>query len=136
MTTIASNHDLAERIEQLVREHIAASRKVAKEAIDRTFAEASGESTRQPPRTKRTQQRRRAPDEVLALSEQLYAAVCEMPGETMTVLARQVGVTSRELTVPGARLKQAGRVRVVGQRSRMRYFPMASESRGDKAVKA
>lgn len=136
MITSASTQDLAKQIEHVVREHIALSQAVAKAAIERVFAEARGESGRQVQRTMRTTRglRRRASDDVLALSEQLYGAVCERPGEPMAVLARQVGVTARELKVPVARLKAAGRVRTVGQRSHMRYFPLADQTKAGKKV--
>jgi uncharacterized coiled-coil protein SlyX len=55
----------------------------------------------------------------------LYAAVCERPGETMSVLAPIVGATARELNRPATRLRQAGRIRSVGTRHATRYFPMA-----------
>ena len=142
MITNANSQDLAKRIEQLVQAHIAASREVAKAAVERAFAKAKGESARPPqgtkPITKPTRQRagRRESAEVAALSERLYAAICQMPGETMMVLAPKVGVTPQELRVPVKRLKQAGRVRSVGQRSHMRYFPMASEANADKEARA
>ena len=136
MSTSASSQELAKQIEQVVREHIAISQAVAQAAIERVFAEARGESGRQPrqatPTTRRL--RRRASDEVAALSEKLYAAVCELPGETMAVLARRVGVTSRELKVPVARLKTAGSVRTVGRRSQMRYFPLVGNAKAGKGV--
>ena len=136
MITSASSQDLAKQIEQVVREHIAISEAVAKAAIERGFAAARGESGRQMRRATRTTrgQRRRASDEVAALSEQLYGAVCERPGEPMAVLARQIGTTPRELRVPAARLRAAGRVRTVGQRFRMRYFPVADNAKVGKKV--
>jgi predicted transcriptional regulator len=69
----------------------------------------------------------RSPEELARLEEQLYAAVCETPGETMIVLAARLGMPSRRLEVPIKRLKRAGRVRSVGQRNGARYFPMAEE---------
>ena len=62
--------------------------------------------------------------------------VCQTPGETMAVLAGKLGATAQELKVPVAQLKRADRVRGVGQRSHMRYFPMASESKGEKEAEA
>ena len=138
MRTSASNQDLEKQIERVVREHIATSQKVAEATVLRVFGESSREPARQSRRTKRTPKmvRRRSPDEVAALSERFYAAVCQMPGETMTVLARQLGMKAEELTVPVARLKQAGRVRSVGQRQFMKYFPLTSEIKVSKEAKA
>lgn len=59
-----------------------------------------------------------------ALSERLYDAICSKPGEKMTVLAASVGVAPREMLVPSAKLKRAGRVRTVGRKQQTRYFPM------------
>ena len=138
MITNANSGDLAKRIEQLVREHIAASRKAARAALERAFAEAEGEPAQRAQGTKRTRQskQRRTPEEIAALGEQLYTAVCETPGETMMVLAQKVGVTPRELGVPVGRLKHTGRVRSVGQRSHTRYFPMVGEVQAAKEANA
>ena len=138
MIANASSQDLATKIEQLVREHIAASREVAKAAVERAFAEAEMESAPEPQRTKPNAQRlqRRAPSEVAELGERFYSMVCQTPGETMAVLAGKLGATAQELKVPVAQLKRADRVRGVGQRSHMRYFPMASESKGEKEAEA
>lgn len=59
-----------------------------------------------------------------ALSERLYEAICSKPGEKMIVLAAAVGVAPREMLVPSAKLKRAGRIRSVGQKQQTRYFPM------------
>jgi hypothetical protein len=79
---------------------------------------------------------RRAPEELAALGERFYSAVCATPGETMTFLAAQLGTTPRRLQRPVAHLKRAGRVRSVGERSHTRYFPLVGDANGDKAVNA
>ena len=119
-----------------MRSHFAASREVAKEAIERVFAEASGKPARSSEPVKRTAGRRRPSEEVAALGEQFYAAVCEKPGETMMVLAHEVGMTPGELKVPVGRLRRSGRLRCVGRKSHMRYFPMVGEAKADKEVAA
>ena len=124
---------LSEQIERLVRQHIEATRRAAAEAVERACAAAA------PPRQKastprrantpaatRTFNGRRAPNELAELGERLYKAIVAEPGETMTVLAPAVGATVRELQRPMMRLKQDGRVRSVGQRHQMRYYPTAA----------
>ena len=126
MTNSTSNQALAERIERLVQEHIAATRKSDQEALERAFAAAA---TTQPARAPRQatktsgRGKRRAPAEVAALSERIYEAVCAKPGETMTVLAADLGASARELHRPMAMLKRAGRIRSAGARHLTRYFP-------------
>ena len=139
MITNASSQELAQQIEQLVREHITISRALAKAAVERAFAAAmEAQPARGPKRakTKIRPVRRRSPEEIAALGEQFYAAVCKLPGETMAVLAGQVGVAPGELTVPVKRLKRAGRVRSAGQRSQMRYFPLISKAESAEGLKA
>jgi len=65
-----------------------------------------------------------------ALGERLHEAVCAHPGETMSVLAPEVGKTARELQRPMMALKRAGRVRSVGQRHLTRYYPAVARSPG------
>jgi hypothetical protein len=126
MTNTTSNQALADRIERLVQEHITATRKSAQEALERAFAAAAttqpAKAPRQGPKTSGGG-KRRAPAEVAALGERIYQAVCAKPGETMTVLAADVGASARELHRPMALLKQAGRVRSAGARHLTRYFP-------------
>ncbi len=126
MTNTPSNQGLAERIERLVQEHIEASRKSAREALERAFASAAttrlGAASRQVAR-KPGSGKRRPPSEMAALSERIYQVVCAKPGETMTVLAADLGATPRELNRPMAMLKRAGRVRSAGARHLTRYFP-------------
>jgi hypothetical protein len=65
---------------------------------------------------------------VAALSERLYDAVCAQPGETMAMLAPELGSSPRELHRPMAALKRAGRVRSAGQRHQTRYYPTVARS--------
>ena len=78
----------------------------------------------------------RTPEQIAALVERFYGAVCKMPGETMVVLAKRLGVASKELKLPAERLRRAGRVRGVGQKSHLKYFPMVSETNAREEVTA
>jgi hypothetical protein len=116
---------LSKHIEQVVQEHIAASRRAAEAAVARAFAAAS--AARRPVAvTTRSEPGRRRGTAVLAeLSEQLYRAVSAKPGESMAVFATELSATVKELHRPMALLKRDGRVRSVGQRHLTRYYPMA-----------
>ncbi len=120
------NGTLSEQIEQLVRTHIEATRREASEALTRAFSStfAAPRASAGPTPTRRTGSRRGAAA-LSALGNRLYEAVRAQPGETMTVLAPELGCTPRELHRPMAALKQAGRVRSVGQRHQTRYYPTA-----------
>ena len=127
---MTSTQQLEREIEKLVREHLAACRKAVTAAVERAFSAAMSEPApvKRPARTTSKKARsRRSPEELAALTERLYAAVCATPGETRAVLAAQLEMPSRSLDLPATRLKRAGRVRTVGQRQNMRYFPMTED---------
>jgi len=123
--------ELGRRIEQVIAEHVAAAQKEARLAVARAFGEAvSGMRPRVAARPAEPVRsgKRRAPADLMALGEQFYRVLCNRPGETMAVLAAEVGASAKELHRAVARLKQAGRVRAVGQRSHTRYFPLSSSN--------
>lgn len=126
-----ANEDLGKQIERLIAEHIAATRKVAQQAVERALA-ASGEAPVVEVRSARVcvggSSKRRGAAELTALGERFYRALCSKPGETMGVLATETGATARELHRAVAALKRAGRVRAVGQRAHTRYFPLANSA--------
>lgn len=116
------------KIEQLVREHLAAQQAAAKTAVERAFAVMTPA-----PRgavRRRATYTRRASGAVAELAEQLFDAVQACPGETMTVIAARVGEKPRALHRPMAHLKEGGRVRSAGERNYTRYFPMGTARPG------
>lgn len=135
MTAKTMNHgDLADGIEHLVRGYIATIRIAAQGAVERAVAASVGADAtpmakkRQASATPLRQGTRRPSDEIGALSERFYEALCQSPGEKMAVLAPLVGATPRDLNRPMLLLKRAGRIRSVGTKHATRYFPMASRS--------
>lgn len=126
MTTTNSNQDLGQRIEQLIQEHLAASRMSAQQAVARAFASVATAPTGPARRAKVSQGKKRPSGDIAALGEHFYKALCAKPGETMTVLAADVGVSALELHRSVTLLRRAGRVRAVGSRHLTRYFPMAN----------
>ena len=61
---------------------------------------------------------------MVAIEEQLYEAIRCHPGEKMGVIAPAVGATARALNRPMRSLRRKGRIRSIGQRQDMRYFPL------------
>lgn len=130
MTNTSSIDELSGKIEKMVAEHVAAVRAAAQAAVARAFAattplEAPVVPKRARPAEVRPSRPRRAASEIAALGERFYRAVCERPGETMLVLSVGVGVSARDLHRAVAELRRTDRIRVVGERSHTRYFPMA-----------
>ena len=123
---MTNSEEFGRQIEQMVKQHLVECREVVTAAVERAFAACNVAPTRRARRAKAISGtgKRRTPEEIAALSEQLYAAICKTPGETLTLLAGQLETTPGALQVPLKRLKQAGRVRSAGQRQLTRYFPM------------
>jgi hypothetical protein len=122
--------ELETRIEQMVAEHVAAVRKAAQAAVERAFAGASASvaaPTAAPsrPRVARAAGKRRTGTELLALGERFFEVLSRKPGETMAVLSAEAGASPVELQRAVARLREANRVRTIGERSQMRYFPLS-----------
>jgi hypothetical protein len=131
-TTSFANLNL--RIEQLVHEYIAACRHEAQQALERAFAVAAtsnnaskgkigGKSATRVGSVK-GEARRRTRQELDDMGEALYQAICAQPGETMAVLAHHLQVRANELHLPMTKLRDAKRLRSVGQRHLTRYFPL------------
>ena len=124
------------QIEALVRGHVAELRARAAAAVERAFVRANGPgsklrgATREAPHSSG---RRRAPQEMAALAERLYAAVCAHPGAAMGTIAAELSVSPRELNRPALLLKRAGRLRTTGQRQGTRYFPMVAKGGGTRS---
>jgi len=138
---MTTHQELAEQIERLVREHITVIRIAAAAAVTRAFAAANSAAGPHPQpakgvsaRTRAKPAARRRVEEVAALAEQFYAALCQAPGEMMATLAPRVGASPRALQVAVALLKRAGRVRAVGQRRFTRYFPMTKAAHAPAAA--
>jgi len=121
-----SIEELQVQIERVVREHLATQRKAAAAAVDRAFAVVALPTRTATVRT--AAGRRRAAAEVSTLAQRLYEAVRAHPGESIAVIAAEVGQPPRALHRPMFHLKRAGRVRSVGQRHQTRYFPAVVRS--------
>jgi hypothetical protein len=119
-------------VEALIQQQLAAYEAQLREALARTLSKARPSSPRRKevkqkaaPARRATSTQRRSAEEIDVFAERLFEAVESAPGETMAVLAPKLGVSAKELERPAARLKKAGQLRTVGERSRMRYYPMA-----------
>ena len=128
-TTKSLEQKIESAVARLVREHLAACEAAAEGAVRAAFRQTPKPSSKSSSKSSRRKSRRgRAPrrsrEEIAALEERLYQAICRQPGQTMAVIAPAVGATSRELNRPATTLRQQGRVRSVGQR----HYTRCSES--------
>lgn len=130
MTTLELR--LQDQIEAAVQEYLRASRAKVTATLERAFGAAGAESANRakaPARSrdaaKEKLSKRRTPAELAALSEQLYEAISITPGQSMVALSERLGVSGTHLQRVVARLRADSRIRTVGARQHMRYFPRA-----------
>lgn len=122
--------ELGNEIFKAVEQIVAASHTAATKALDEAF----GRKRRATRATSNTSSRaavgrqaaRRSPEEIQALKDSLYQALCDTPGQLMVELAKKMGTTRSQLDFPIARLKAEGLIRCAGPRRSMRYFPRSS----------
>jgi acyl-CoA reductase-like NAD-dependent aldehyde dehydrogenase len=119
---------LERQIEELVRAQVGAIERAAAAAVERAcrrapIAAAKRRTGAARSQAERAASQRRTPEELSALAEQLYQAICAHPGAPMSELAAKMGATPRELNLPAKQLRLTGRIRSAGQRSATRYFP-------------
>lgn len=122
---------IEERINAMVGEVLVLVRRAAIESVNNALSGTGairGRSVGTPGDNRRKRstesQSRRSPEELAILRERLYAEVAKVPGEGMLLYSTQLGLSVRELSLPTQQLRKAGRVRTVGERDRMLYFPM------------
>jgi len=120
---------IEERINAMVGDVLVLIRRATTDAINNVLSGTTAASVARPepkPGKRRVSQprARRSPEELSALCERLYQKIDEHPGQGMAVYAEVLAVATRDLGVVAKRLKKVGRVRTLGQRDRMRYFPM------------
>lgn len=128
MTSPKTPEQLAGAIETLVASYLDEVRRVAQQALVRSFcpqpagaAKVRADGVR--PVQQRKQAERRSPEQLAMLADKLHQLVCARPGESMAALAVAMQETAVTLHLPMTKLRAEGRVRSVGERHLTRYFP-------------
>ena len=124
---------LANAIESLVASYLDEVRHVAQEALQRSLrrqavAGRPAKATDRRSQATQPETKRRTAAELDAMCEQLCALVRARPGESIVILAEEMGMPASTLQRPMAKLRSEGRVRIVGERHLMRYFPAVTRA--------
>jgi hypothetical protein len=112
--------ELQRLISDRIEEFVADITRLAREHAVKTLAEALDVDT--DGGAGGDGRRKRRPDELDRLADDIEAFIRDNPGELMSDIAEHFEATPRELALPVRRLKDAGRVRTEGQRRATRYF--------------
>lgn|SRR5690348_2318666 len=66
---------------------------------------------------------KRTPEELEALTKSLLGAIKKGPGRRIEEIGREMGVPTKELALPVAKLFEAKSIKSTGQRRATKYFP-------------
>lgn len=123
MKTIEARID--ESVDELIRNLGSLVGEIALETLARRMRQRPRRRVR-----RRTEgQAHRKPEEISAITEELYAQICRHPGERMATLSKQMKQPAKKLAFPAQKLLDAGRIKKTGQRQFTRYFPVDRESK-------
>lgn len=133
MTSPKTPEQLADAIESVVASYLDEVRRTVQHAVERSLSRSAVKTRPVTSRADRsTEQRsiktRRTAGAINEFCDKLYQCVCARPGESSAALAEELGCTIRDLQRPMAKLREQGRIRCVGQRSLMRYFPAVARA--------
>lgn len=133
MTSPKTPQQLADAIETVVASYLDEVRRTVQHAVERSLSRSAATTRAYKSRVDRsTEQRsmktRRSSGALDELCDKLHQCICARPGEPTTVFADELGCTVRDLQRPMAKLRAQGRIRSVGQRNLMRYFPAVTRA--------
>lgn len=66
---------------------------------------------------------KRTPEELEALTKSLLGAIKKTPGQRIEQIGKSIGVSTKELALPVAKLFEAKAIKSTGQRRATKYFP-------------
>ena len=123
------------RIDRFVSEITDLARKVAYEtlssALDHDFVGAlDGRRMSMPASPHRRKSGKRSPNEIAETAETLFEYISANPGQRMEAIARAMGASTKDLTLPIKKLLQTERVQVEGQKRATTYYPAMQSDNG------
>lgn len=135
MKSPSTTVELAMAIESMIASYMDGVRDAAEQAVARALARQGQELGRRSSKSKgrRTiEPKSHSGRRSAAALDDACRSLCDLvrgrPGSSMVELAEELTVSVGELQLPMAKLRAEGRVRTVGQRHLMRYFPAVTRA--------
>ena len=123
-----------ERIDAFVADITDLARRAALETLENGLGgggRRAGDKVLSAPRVRR-KSGKRSPEEIQETADQLLNHIKENPGQRMEAIAKSLGSTTKDLTLPIKKLLQGGHVRVEGQKRATSYYPASPKSKASK----
>jgi hypothetical protein len=130
MASANFDRQIRQTIEAFVEELSALVRAAAVQSVTEAFgAGAVGPARRgrgaapPPSRASRSKGQKRPPAALAELTDRLLAAVKGTPGQRMEEIAKGLGISTKELTLPARKLVAEKKIKTKGERRATKYFP-------------
>ena len=130
--------NIQQAINERIDTFVAEITELAKQAALETLAgglsgsvRRGGDKVLSAPRVRR-KSGKRSPEEIQETADQLLNHIRENPGQRMEAIAKSLGSTTKDLTLPIKKLLQNGHVRVEGQKRATSYYPAAGKAKSSK----
>lgn len=131
MATANFDRQIRKTIEAFVEELSALVRAAAVQSVTDAFgaggaapARGRGRAAAAPPAARgRSKGQKRAPEALAELTDKLLAAIKASPGQRMEEIARGLGTSTSELTLPAKKLIAEKKIKTKGERRATKYYP-------------
>lgn len=124
-------HAINERIDAFVADITELAKKAALETLETGLSGGAPRSSASKGLVTTRGRRKggkRSPDEIKEAANELLEHIRENPGQRMEAIAKALGSTTKDLTLPIKKLLQQNLVRVEGQKRATSYYPASGRS--------
>jgi DNA-binding NtrC family response regulator len=130
MATANFDRQIRKTIEAFVEELSALVRAAAVQSVTDAFGAGGAAPARRgraaaaaPAARGRSKGQKRAPEALAELTDKLAAAIKASPGQRMEEIARGLGTSTSELTLPAKKLIAEKKIKTKGERRATKYYP-------------
>jgi len=132
MATPNFDRQIRKTIEAFVEELSALVRAAAVQSVTEAFGAGGGGGGAKRgrgaplislPSKGRSKGQKRAPEALAEISDRLLAAVKSGPGQRMEEIAKGLGTSTKELTLPARKLLAEKKIKTKGERRATKYYP-------------
>jgi DNA-binding NtrC family response regulator len=130
MATANFDRQIRKTIEAFVEELSALVRAAAVQSVTEAFGAGAAVPARRgrgaaaaPAARGRSKGQKRAPEALAELTERLLGAVKSSPGQRMEEIAKGLGTSTSELTLPAKKLIAEKKLKTKGERRATKYYP-------------
>jgi len=127
MSDLQLQREINERIEMFVADITELAKKAALETLESGLTGGMRNGFVSSARSRR-KSGKRSPDEIQETANQLLEYIRENQGQRMEAIAKALGSTTKDLTLPIKKLLQSNLVRVEGQKRATSYYPANGKS--------